>query len=185
MTAAKSPKSTPKSALLKSAVLTVSVLALAACGQKAPPELPPAPIDNNTSNTGPITPTRPVETGPVAGSQEDFLATVSSDRVFFDTDRFNIDTEDQQTLQSQARWLSQYPNKRIIVEGHADERGTRDYNLALGERRANSAKNYLVALGIAPSRIQVVSFGKERPDALGSNPQAWAQNRRAVTVTVE
>jgi peptidoglycan-associated lipoprotein len=180
MTAAKSPKS----AFLKSAILTVSILALSACGQKAPPELPPAPI-----NTGPQTttnvPTRPVETGPVAGSQEDFLATVSADRVFFDTDRFNIDTEDQQTLQSQARWLAQYPNKRIIVEGHADERGTRDYNLALGERRANSAKNYLVALGIAPSRIQVVSFGKERPDALGSDPQAWAQNRRAVTVTVE
>jgi peptidoglycan-associated lipoprotein len=180
MTASKSPKNI----LLKSAILTASVLALAACGQKPPPELPPAP----TTNTGPstaTTQTRPVETGPVPGSQADFLATVSSDRVFFDTDRFNIDTQDQQTLQSQARWLSQYPSKRIIVEGHADERGTRDYNLALGERRANSAKNYLVALGIAPSRIQVVSYGKERPDALGSNEQAWAQNRRAVTVTVE
>lgn len=180
MTAATSPKSV----LIKSAVLTISVLALAACGKKTPPELPPAPIVTAPQTTT-TAPTRPLETGPVAGSQADFLATVSSDRVFFDTDRFNIDTEDQQTLQSQARWLSQYPTKRIIVEGHADERGTRDYNLALGERRANSAKNYLVALGIAPSRIQVVSFGKERPDALGSDPQAWAQNRRAVTVTME
>jgi len=174
----------PKKTLAKSALLAASILALAACGQKPPPELPPAPIDNSNQNTA-VEPSRPVETGPVPGSQQDFLATVSSDRVYFDTDRFNIDTEDQQTLQSQARWLSQYPSKQIIVEGHADERGTRDYNLALGERRANAAKNYLIALGVAPSRIQVVSYGKERPDALGSDARSWALNRRAVTVTVE
>ena len=87
-------------------------------------------------------------------------------------------------LQRQAQWLTQYPNTRAIVEGHADERGTRDYNLALGERRANSAKNYLTSIGVDASRIQTVSYGKERPSALGSDEQSWAQNRRAVTVTV-
>ena len=102
----------------------------------------------------------------------------------FETDRFNVDAEDQAVLQRQAQWLAQYPNTRAIVEGHADERGTRDYNLALGERRANSAKNYLTSIGVDASRIQTVSYGKERPSALGSDEQSWAQNRRAVTVTV-
>ena len=103
----------------------------------------------------------------------------------FETDRFNVDAEDQATLQRQAQWLALHPNARIIVEGHADERGTRDYNLALGERRANSAKNYLTSIGVDASRIETVSYGKERPSALGSDEQAWAQNRRAVTVTVQ
>jgi len=171
-----------KMAIIRNSLIVMtSALALAACAKKPPEVLPQAP--------GPATPTdqsqRPVDGTPVPGSQADFLARVSSDRIFFDTDRFNIDNEDQITLQSQARWLAQYPNKSAIVEGHADERGTRDYNLALGERRANAAKNYLVSLGIAPQRIRVVSYGKERPEALGSNESAWAQNRRAVTVTID
>ena len=87
-------------------------------------------------------------------------------------------------MQRQAQWLAQYPNTRAIVEGNADERGTRDYNLALGERRANSAKNYLTSIGVDASRIQTVSYGKERPSALGSDEQSWTKNRRAVTVTV-
>ena len=107
-----------------------------------------------------------------------------SDRILFDTDRFNIDTQDQAVLQSQARWMAQNPNARITIEGHADERGTRDYNLALGERRANAAKNYLASLGVSPARMTTVSYGKERPEALGSNESAWAQNRRAVSVVV-
>jgi peptidoglycan-associated lipoprotein len=119
------------------------------------------------------------------GSQQDFVASVAADRVFFDTDRFNIDSEDQATLQSQAQWLSRYKQTRVIIEGHADERGTRDYNLALGERRANAAKNYLISLGVNGARIQTVSYGKERPQEVGSNEQAWAQNRRAVTITVQ
>ena len=115
------------------------------------------------------------------------MATVgqAGDRILFDTDRFNVDAEDQVTLQAQAQWLARYPNTRVTLEGHADERGTRDYNLALGERRANSAKNYLASLGVDAARIQTVSYGKERPSALGSDEQAWAQNRRAVTVTVQ
>ncbi|MEZ5710052.1 MAG: peptidoglycan-associated lipoprotein Pal [Blastomonas sp.] len=164
-------------------IVMTSALALAACAKKAPDVLPQAP---QTATPAPTPgPSGPISNVPVPGSHADFLAKVSSDRIFFDTDRFNIDSEDQLTLQSQSRWLAQYPNKQIIVEGHADERGTRDYNLALGERRANAAKNYLVSLGIAPSRIRVVSHGKERPHALGSNETAWAQNRRAVTVTLD
>ena len=163
-------------------IIILSAAALASCGKKPPPQLPPEPADTSSNSSGQDMGT--VQTGPVKGSQEDFLATVTSDRIFFDTDRFNVDTEDQMVLQSQARWLVQNPSVRIVVEGHADERGTRDYNLALGERRANSAKNYLVSLGVAPNRIRTVSYGKERPQATGSNEAAWAQNRRAVTVTV-
>jgi len=107
------------------------------------------------------------------------------DIIFFDTDRFDIDAIDAEALRSQANWLSQYPNKRVRIEGHADERGTREYNLALGERRANAAKNYLQSLGIVASRLSIVSYGKERPVALGSNESAWSQNRRAVTVTID
>ena len=165
-----------------SLILMTGALALAACAKKPPAELP---LAQGPAPTATPAPQAPISNAPVPGSQADFLARVSSDRIFFDTDRFNIDTEDQMTLQSQARWLAQYANKPVIVEGHADERGTRDYNLALGERRANAAKNYLVSLGIAPQRIRVVSYGKERPAALGSSESAWAQNRRAVTVTVD
>ncbi|WOE75752.1 peptidoglycan-associated lipoprotein Pal [Alterisphingorhabdus coralli] len=168
----------------RAALISVSVLSLAACGKKAPPELPPEPVAQTPTSQGPVG-QLPVQTGPVPGSQADFIASVRSDRVLFDTDRFNIDSDDQVTLQSQAQWLSRYPGKQIVIEGHADERGTRDYNLALGERRANAAKNYLVTLGVAPSRIRVISYGKERPEALGSTEAAWAQNRRAVTVTVQ
>ncbi|HEX7876398.1 MAG TPA: peptidoglycan-associated lipoprotein Pal [Sphingobium sp.] len=162
-------------------LIAVSVLALAACGKKAPKDLPPPPAGDTSAQTG--APTTP--TGPTKGSQEDFVASVSSDRIFFDTDQYDVDAQDQQTLQSQAAWLQQNANVRVTIEGHADERGTRDYNIALGERRANAAKNYLASLGIDPSRINTVSYGKERPAALGSDESAWAQNRRAVTVTVQ
>ncbi len=163
-------------------LIAVSVLALAACGKKAPKDLPPPPATDSSAQTGTGTGTT---TGAVKGSQEDFVASVSSDRIFFDTDQYDVDAQDQQTLQSQAAWLQQNPNVRVTIEGHADERGTRDYNIALGDRRANAAKNYLASLGIDPSRINTVSYGKERPAALGSDESAWAQNRRAVTVTVQ
>lgn len=119
--------------------------------------------------------------GPKPGSAEDFVVNVG-DRVFFDFDKFNLKPKARQTLQRQAAWLKRYPSVVITVEGHCDERGTREYNLALGERRANSAKNYLVALGVNPNRIRTISYGKERPAVAGSNDAAWAQNRRAVTV---
>ncbi|BAK64921.1 peptidoglycan-associated lipoprotein [Sphingobium sp. SYK-6] len=162
-------------------LVSSAALALSACSKKAPEDIPPPPAD-----TAPTTPTPPPPpSGPVAGSQADFIASVTSDTILFDTDKSDIDDEDRAVLRSQAEWLMRYPNKRITVEGHCDERGTREYNLALGERRANAAKNYLAALGIDAGRITTISYGKERPVALGSDEASWAQNRRAVTVTVD
>ena len=115
------------------------------------------------------------------GSQEDLVVNVG-DRVFFGFDRYDLAPEARATLDRQASWLKQYPNVTVTIEGHADERGTREYNLALGERRANSVKNYLAAAGITPSRVKVISYGKEKPAVLGSNEASWAQNRRGVTV---
>jgi peptidoglycan-associated lipoprotein len=161
------------------AFLLAGSLALSACASKAPKQLPPEPAGvAQSTDTGPQ--------GPVPGSQADFLAVMQGQNtIYFDTDRYNVDSADAAALQTQAQWLARYPNKRATIEGHCDERGTRDYNLALGERRANSAKNYLVSLGIDPSRLTTVSYGKERPVALGSNEEAWAKNRRAVTVTID
>ena len=158
-----------------------SALALAACSKKAPEDIPPPPEDTTTAPT----PT-PTATGPTVGSMQHFIDAVgmANTTVYFDTDRYNIDAEDSAKLQTQAQYFSQYSNITFTIEGHADERGTRDYNLALGERRANAAKNYLVSLGIPASRIQVLSYGKERPVALGSDEASWAQNRRAATVTI-
>jgi len=118
--------------------------------------------------------------GPVAGSKEDFVVNVG-DRVFFDFDKFDLKPEAQATLKKQAAWLQKYASVAVTVEGHADERGTREYNLALGERRANAVKDYLSALGVARTRINIISYGKERPVALGHDEAAWSQNRRAVT----
>jgi peptidoglycan-associated lipoprotein len=171
------------------AVLLLGAALVSACGKKQIDNLPPVAdgtgygdgtggYGNGGGGAGGNGPARP-------GSQEDFVRSVAGDRVYFDTDRFNIDTADQAILQSQAQWLARYPNLRVTIEGHCDERGTRDYNLALGERRANAAKNYLASLGVNPSRIQTVSYGKERPQAVGSNEQAYVQNRRAVTITVQ
>jgi peptidoglycan-associated lipoprotein len=127
--------------------------------------------DTSSTNTSTITP----------GSLEDFTVNVG-DRVFFGFDSYDLTPEAQAQLERQAQWLRTYPTVTVALEGHCDERGTREYNLALGERRANAAKNYLIALGIDGNRIQTISYGKERPAVLGSDESAWAQNRRAVTV---
>jgi peptidoglycan-associated lipoprotein len=162
------------------AVLSLaSALALSACATK-PKDLPPDP------GTGTTTSSSSGLSAPVPGSQADFVAqTRGADTIYFDTDRYNIDSADAAALQVQAQWLLRYPAKRATIEGHCDERGTREYNLALGERRANGARNYLVSVGIEPGRLSTVSHGKERPLALGSNEDAWSQNRRAVTVTID
>ena len=161
-------------------LLITSSLALAGCAKKAPEELPPAPMGTDE-------PTAPGQSGQgySPGSQGDFLANTMSDRILFALDSFTVEPKDKAILQSQAQWLAQHPNARVTIEGHADERGTREYNLALGERRANAAKNYLASLGVNPARMTTVSYGKERPEALGSNEAAWAQNRRAVSVVVQ
>ncbi|ARJ65109.1 peptidoglycan-associated lipoprotein [Magnetospirillum sp. ME-1] len=119
--------------------------------------------------------------GIVKGSKEDFVANVG-DRVFFDFDKSSLRADAKATLDKQAAWLKAYPNYSLTIEGHADERGTREYNLALGEKRANSVAEYLKAAGVAAARVKTVSYGKERPVALGSNEAAWSQNRRGVTV---
>jgi peptidoglycan-associated lipoprotein len=118
------------------------------------------------------------------GTQEDLVVNVG-DRVFFSFNESTLSTEAQATLDRQAAWLKKYPSAKVTVEGHCDERGTREYNIALGERRATAAKNYLVAAGISAARISTVSYGKERPAVVGSNEAAWAQNRRAVTVVAQ
>ena len=115
------------------------------------------------------------------GSPEDFAQNVG-DRVFFESDQTDLTPKGQATLDKQARWLQQYDRGSITVEGHADERGTREYNFALGARRAESTKEYLVARGIPASRIRTISYGKERPVATCNDISCWSQNRRAVTV---
>ena len=163
------------------AVTLAGALALSACKKEPPEELPPPPQQDVVTPT----PGTPTPTGPVPGTQAHFAQAMQGrDTIYFDTDKFDIDAEDQQALRQQAQYLQQYPNVRATVEGHADERGTREYNLALGERRANAAKNYLVSLGVPANRVTTVSYGKERPVALGSNESAWAQNRRAVSVVI-
>jgi|SRR5579863_6578846 len=149
--------------------ITAAVLLLAACSSA-----PPAP------GTGPGM--HPM-TGPgsfAPGSQQDLAAT-AGDRVFFAYDQSDISGEGQQILQRQAEWLKRYPQVTVTIEGHCDERGTREYNLALGERRAAAVKNVLVALGIPSARIQTISYGKERPIVVGSSEEGYAQNRVGIT----
>ena len=113
-----------------------------------------------------------------------YLASGVPDRVFFATNESVLTTASRETLRKQAAWLRKNSDITVVLEGHADERGTREYNLALGERRANSAKDYVVGYGIDPSRISTISYGKERPVATASSESAWMKNRRAVTVQV-
>jgi len=115
------------------------------------------------------------------GSQEDLVANVG-DRVFFDFDKSDLKPEARRTIERWSAWLKQYPNVTVTIEGHCDERGTREYNIALGERRAASAKNFLTSLGIDARRVATISYGKERPAVVGSNEAAWSQNRRGVMV---
>lgn len=117
----------------------------------------------------------------VPGSQEDLVANVG-DRVFFGYDKYTLNDKSRAMLDKQAAWLNANPAAKIVVQGHCDERGTREYNLALGERRANSVKDYLVQRGLNPVRVRTISYGKERPVAVGSTEASWTQNRRSVTV---
>ena len=131
----------------------------------------------NGSANGHMGPAKP-------GTQEDLVVNVG-DRVFFAFNESDLSSEARATLDRQAAWLKKYGTVKVTIEGHTDERGTREYNLALGERRATAVKNYLVAGGISAARVKTVSYGKERPAVLGSNEAAWAQNRRGVTVVGE
>ena len=154
---------TPLLGLMRTVALIGLVLVLAACGRNG----------TGVGNLGPG--------GGPPGSQQEFLVSVG-DRVFFETDSSALTATAQATLDKQAAWLNKYTNYRILMEGHADERGTREYNIALGARRASVVVNYLVSKGVNSQRIQQKSFGKERPVAICDDISCWSQNRRAVTV---
>lgn len=161
-------------------VLGALALSLAACAKKPPQQLPPEPGPAVTT-TAP-----PPPQGPAPGSQADFLAQMmGQDTIHFAFDKSDLDDVATAALRAQAAWLTKYPAKQVTIEGHCDERGTRDYNLALGERRATAAKNFLIGLGVDAARLKTVSYGKERPLDTASNEAAWAKNRRAVTITID
>jgi peptidoglycan-associated lipoprotein len=150
------------------------VLILAGCESKPPPAANNAPPA--ASQESQAAPTSSI----IPGSAEDLRVNVG-DTVHFDYDRYEIVDADRAVLQRQAAWLGKYPAVRVTIEGHCDERGTREYNLALGARRANAVKEYLVSLGVSSGRVETISYGKERPMCTESNESCWAQNRRGVT----
>jgi peptidoglycan-associated lipoprotein len=163
-------------------IMLAALAATAGCASKRPKVLPPIAGEN------PVDPNAGANNGDgvvVPGSPQDFQRSVMSDTIHFALDMYDIDATSRSILDTQAAWLLKWPDRRITIEGHADERGTREYNLALGDRRANAAKNYLAAKGINPARITTISYGKERPVALGSDEASWAQNRRAVTIVLQ
>jgi peptidoglycan-associated lipoprotein len=171
--------------LLQLTTLGVALSLTAACGSRRPNQLPPAPPSQGESadaQTGTGVDQGGVGTTGLPGSQADFLRSVPSDRVFFDTDAYSLSGQARATLDAQAQYLRRYPNVSVTIEGHADERGTREYNLALGDRRATSVRNYLESRGVGAHRMTTISWGKERPAVEGSSESAWSQNRRAVTV---
>jgi len=176
------------STLIRLAAVGVAVTSLAACTK--PKVEPVVPTETPPPATGPQYPTAP--SGPVSGgnvgaaapgSEQDFVVNVG-DRVYFDLDSYSVRSEAQPRLDAQAAWLARYPQVTVRIEGNADERGTREYNLALGARRAEAIRSYLISRGVAASRIDTISFGKERPIAEGSNESAWAQNRNGRTAIV-
>ena len=161
---------------LKFACLS-AVLILGACTHKqeaantAPPPAPPPPAAQPA----------PVTSSIIPGSAEDFRVNVG-DTVHFAFDQYNVEENDKAILSRQAAWLAKYPSVRVTVEGHCDERGTREYNLALGARRANAVKEFLVSQGVSTARVETVSYGKERPICTESGEDCWSQNRRGVSV---
>ena len=164
---------------MKFKILTAVAAALLLAACSSTPEQSSAATGTGSESTGTtgVTPSNTV----TPGTLQDFVQNVG-DRVFFSYDRYDLTREAQAILQKQAAWLKAYPQATVVVEGHCDERGTREYNLALGERRANAVRDYLVALGIPAARLSTISYGKERPVVLGANEAAFAQNRRGVSV---
>lgn len=170
-----------------SAWVLASALALAACGSDEAARAPNADVAASNPQSDP-------NGGALNGSQDGAiagqplqqqLAVQAGDRVLFDTDQYELNGEAQTVLQKQAAWLAAHPSVTVSIEGNADERGTREYNLALGDRRANSIRNYLVALGVDGGRLSAISYGKERPECEESSDACWAQNRRGTTVITQ
>lgn len=168
------------------ALAAAAAFTISACASNPPPEPEPGPAPTETAVvtpprvSPPPAPPTPPPSGPAAGSRADFAAK-ATDRVYFDYDQYNLDDADRRSLASQVAWLKQYPATRVQIEGHADERGTKDYNIALGARRAEAVVSYLKAQGIAADRISSISFGKDKPLDPGHDEAAWARNRNAYT----
>jgi peptidoglycan-associated lipoprotein len=164
--------------------MTAVALSLGACAKRTPPPAavtePPPAATTDANSTDPNS----LEVVELPALQADLVAKAGSDTVYFGTDEYSLDEATRATLTAQARWLMANPNVRASIEGHCDERGTREYNQALGERRANAARDFLLSQGVPAARLVTTSWGKERPVAQGSNEEAWAQNRRAVTVII-
>ncbi|WP_297803067.1 peptidoglycan-associated lipoprotein Pal [uncultured Brevundimonas sp.] len=177
-----------KVSLIKIATIGAFAAAMAACTPKpavdtATPTTPP-PATNPAYPTAPTGPVDGAGVGQaIPGSEQDFVINVG-DRIYFDLDSYEVNAEAAMRLGAQAAWLQRYPSITVRIEGNADERGTREYNLALGARRAEAVRNFLISRGIPANRIDTISFGKERPIAEGSNESAWAQNRNARTAIV-
>jgi peptidoglycan-associated lipoprotein len=166
------------------ALVIAGLVVTAACSKKKedlPPPPPPASAGQAATDSSAGANTGAVTSSAVPGSAADFQQQ-AGDRVYFAYDSYELDEASRGTLSKQSSWLQRYRNVRITIEGHADERGTREYNLALGDRRANAVKNYLAAQGVSPERISTISYGKERPEVQGSDEESYAQNRRGVTV---
>ena len=172
-----------RTSLIAAAAL-LSLTAGCAHHRRTAAELPPPPPGAGETSEG-RTQDNGIAPEGVPGSRRDFLQSVPSDRVFFETDSYSLDAQARATLDAQAAWLARNAAVRVTIEGHADERGTREYNLALGDRRANSARDYLQSRGVAAARMQTISWGKERPAVDGHDESAWRQNRRAVSVVPE
>ncbi|MBX8844510.1 peptidoglycan-associated lipoprotein Pal [Sphingomonas melonis] len=167
---------------VRTAVVLGAVLA-SGCAHKRVPSGAMPPVQNDGSQSlGDQGPSGAEAAG--ARLQADLAREAGSDRVFFALDSSSLDEASRQTLQRQAAWLRAHPDVSFTIEGHCDERGTREYNIALGDRRAKAAADYLIGQGISPARITMISFGKERPEALGSDEASWARNRRAVSIVV-
>jgi peptidoglycan-associated lipoprotein len=165
--------------IVRGSLIALAVAGLAACASKPKPAPTPPPPPAATAPPPSGAPTAPVEsqsTAPLPGSEQDFVIN-AGDRIYFDFDQYAIRPDAGPVLDAQAAWLNRYRAVRIRVEGNCDERGTRDYNFGLGSRRANAVRDYLVGRGIDPARIEVISYGKERPMDSGMGETAWSHNR--------
>ncbi|CAN1487054.1 OmpA Outer membrane protein and related peptidoglycan-associated (lipo)proteins [Caulobacteraceae bacterium] len=168
------------------ALIVAATASMAACATKPVPGPGPGPGPSGPGPAGPRGPgpSGPIDTRAIPGSVQDFVINVG-DFVYFDLDSYDVRSDAMPVLDAQAAWLRQYPNVKVRIEGNCDERGTREYNLALGARRANAVRDYLASRGVASSRITTLSWGKERPVDPGSSEDAWARNRNGHTVIVE
>ena len=175
--------------VVRLALIGLAAASLAACASRPKPAGPVAPTPQPTQPaerpyTPPAQPQSPIPQGPLPGTVQDFVINIG-ERIYFDTDQYEIRSDAQPTLAAQAQWLNRYSAVRVRIEGNADERGTREYNLALGARRANAVREFLVAQGVSGSRIETLSYGKEKPIDGGSGEEAWAKNRNARTAITD